>query len=61
MKKKGGLAMKSPMDYLLELNGAMGQLFNRQRWIIVAGISIGLYFRSKIKRLEEEVELLRKD
>lgn len=53
--------MKSPMDYLLELNGAMCQLFNRQRWIVVAGIGLGLYFRSKIKKLEEEVELLRKD
>ena len=53
--------MKSPMDYLVELNGAMCQLFNRQRWIIVAGIGLGLYFQNKIKKLEEEVELLRKD
>lgn len=35
--------------------------FNRQRWIIVAGIGLGLYFQNKIKKLEEEVELLRKD
>ena len=41
--------MKSPMDYLLELNGAMCQLFNRQRWIIVSGIGLGLYFQNKIK------------
>lgn len=53
--------MKSPMDYLLELNKAVCQLFSRQRWIVVAGIGLGLYFRSKIKRLEEEIELLRKD
>ena len=53
--------MKSPMDYLLELNGAMCQICNRQKWIIVVGICLGLYFRNKIKRLEEEVELLRKD
>lgn len=53
--------MKSPTDYLLELNESMHQLFTQQRWILITGIGLGLYFRSKIKRLEEEVELLRKD
>ena len=48
-------------EYTTDLREKIYKLSTQQGWLIVAGIAGFLYFRKKVKKLEHELETLRKE